>query len=184
MIDVAFGAALAHVESFVGHNGRLEGIKWIVRGRWYICGCSLGPKEWRYRIEFLVNRFVKLLSCHSLLDQWVFLIMELRRCVASEDWFGQKWCIVSLALEIEGSLHSLLNKLMARTVSVHLGLEVLLGLSLYICCQSVPFVFIEVTMFVDSPIERDVIICSRHVPFKLNSIVYKRLLFPHMDLRN
>ena len=73
---------------------------------------------------------------------------------------------------------------MARTVSVHLGLEVLLGLSLYICCQSVPFVFIEVTMFVNSPIERDVIICGRHVPFKLNSIVYKRLLFPHMDLRN
>ena len=113
----------------------------------------------------------------------MFLIVELRRCVASENGLGQEGCIVSLALEIEGSLQVLFDKLVAWTVSVHFGPDFLLYISLYISCKSMALVFVKVGVLLRSPIELDVIICIGHVPFKLNSIVYKSLLSPHVDLR-
>ena len=101
--------------------------------------------------------------------------------MASEDRLSKERCVISLALKVEGTLDCWLNESMPGTISVHFGLKILLRLSLDVSGQRVPLVFIEVRVFCCYPIELDVIVCVRNVLFKLDSIIYKRLLFSCVD---
>ena len=113
----------------------------------------------------------------------MFLIVVTRRGLSNKLRFGYEWCMFFSAFEGWDARLPFLTKMVPWAISQRLRLRFFLSLASNVSWNRVTHVLSKVWSSVTSPINGDVIVCRRYVPFVPDRIIQVSLLLTRQNPR-